>query len=140
MTRFLLSLDQAVDTVFQAVREGAPGETYVPIVASARVTDIARLLIGDRKIETRITGIRPGEKIHEILVSEEEALRTIRRGNYYAMQPMLPEIAAPLTGAVLQKEYSSATSLMAVEELAQTLRSRRLMLEDVGDRTVETLA
>src|SRR3984957_15558174 len=72
MTRFLLSLNDAVDTVFAAVAEGLPGETYIPRVPSAQVTDIAKVLIGDRSIKTKIVGIRPGEKVHEILVSEEE--------------------------------------------------------------------
>jgi UDP-glucose 4-epimerase len=71
MTRFLLSLDQAVDTVFAAVRGADPGDTYIPGAPSATVLNIARALIGERKIETVVTGIRPGEKIHEILVSEE---------------------------------------------------------------------
>ena len=74
MTRFLLSLDEAVDTIFAAFRRAGRGETYIPRVPSAKVTDIAAALIGDRPIQTIITGIRPGEKIHEILVSEEEAL------------------------------------------------------------------
>src|SRR5579885_3439458 len=85
MTRFLLSLEQAVDTIFAAVRGARRGETYIPRVPSARVTDIAAALVGDRKIETRVTGIRPGEKVHEILVSEEEAHRTLARGDYYAI-------------------------------------------------------
>ena len=92
MTRFLLSLDQAVDTIFEAVKLGQPGETYIPRVPSAKVIDIADALIGDREIKTEITGIRPGEKIHEVLVSEEEAYRTIERGNYYVILPMLPEL------------------------------------------------
>src|SRR5215203_816421 len=69
MTRFLLSLEEAVDTVFAAIRGGRRGETYIPRVPSARVVDVARALIGDRDIETVVTGIRPGEKVHEILIS-----------------------------------------------------------------------
>ena len=79
MTRFLLTLEDAVDTIFAAVRSAAPGETYIPQCPSAKMTDLAAYLIGDRDIETVITGIRPGEKIHEILLSEEEATRTDRR-------------------------------------------------------------
>ena len=62
MTRFLLSLDQAVDTVFAALSEARRGETYIPRVPSARVVDIARSLIGDRPIELVVTGIRPGRE------------------------------------------------------------------------------
>ena len=92
MTRFLLSLDQAVDTIFAAIENARRGETYSPRVPSARVIDIATTLIGERPIDIVVTGIRPGEKIHEILVSEEEAHRTIERGNYYAILPVLPEL------------------------------------------------
>jgi len=141
MTRFLLSLDQAVDTVFAAVREALPGETYVPIVPSARVTDVAQVLIGSRTIETKVLGIRPGEKIHEILVSDEEAFRTVRRGKYYAVLPMLPEVSGERKGGdALTGEYSSAGSVMSVGELEASLRERRLMVEDVEAGGVELLA
>jgi len=141
MTRFLLSLDQAVDTVFAAVREALPGETYVPIVPSARVTDIAQVLVGGRKIETKVLGIRPGEKIHEILVSDEEAFRTLRRGKYYAVLPMLPEVSGERKGdGALAGEYSSAGSVMSVGELETCLRERRLMVEDADAGGAELLA
>src|SRR2546426_10848413 len=68
MTRFLLSLDQAVDTVFGALRDAKPGETFIPRVPSATVVNVAKAMIGDRPIEIKITGIRPGEKVDEILV------------------------------------------------------------------------
>jgi FlaA1/EpsC-like NDP-sugar epimerase len=92
MTRFLLSLDRAVDTVFAAVASGLPGETYVPMVPAARVVDIAETLIGGRDIRLVDVGIRPGEKVHEIMVSEEECHRTIERDGYYVICPMLPEL------------------------------------------------
>jgi len=108
MTRFLLNLDQAVDTIFAAVRSGLPGETYVPKVASARVVDIAKVLINGRDIPIVTTGIRPGEKIHEILVSEEECHRTTERDGYYVICPILPELRrAPLDRRALTDEYSS---------------------------------
>lgn len=122
MTRFLLSLDQAVDTIFAAITSAIRGETYIPRVPSAKVTDIAEALIGDRPIKTVVTGIRPGEKIHEILVSEEEANRTITRGEYYVIQPILPELCnvearTPLLG----HEFSSADNVMSPAELSMTL-------------------
>ncbi len=123
MTRFLLTLDDAVDTIFAAVRSGAPGETYIPRCASAKMTDLAAHLIGGRKIETVITGIRPGEKIHEILLSEEEAMRTVHgQEGYFAVQAMLPELAGPVDVPALVGEYSSADQLMSPEELAIFLK------------------
>jgi UDP-glucose 4-epimerase len=109
MTRFLLSLDRAVDTVFAALTSGQRGETYVPKVAAARVVDVASVLIDGRPIAMEYTGIRPGEKIHEIMVSEEECHRTIERGAYYVIRPILPELreSGELAPA-LSAEYSSA--------------------------------
>ena len=80
MTRFLLSLEEAVDLIFAAVRKARPGETFIPRIPSARMIDVAAALIGDRRIDTVVTGIRPGEKLHEILVSEEESHRTVASG------------------------------------------------------------
>lgn len=131
MTRFLLSLNQAVDTIFAALRYGQRGETFIPRVPSALVTDIASILIGKRPIKTVITGIRPGEKIHEILVSEEECHRTVERGNYYAILPILPEIQSgkSFTPAI-SGEYCSADNLMSQDELLNLFKSHKLMVED----------
>lgn len=140
MTRFLLSLDQAVDTIFTAVREAKAGETYIPRVPSSRVTDIAEVLIGSRSIKTEITGIRPGEKIHEILVSEEESHRTVDRGNYYAILPILPELRTDRDHPpVLGKEFSSADNLMSKGEVDQLLRSNCLLIEDTANQNGELI-
>lgn len=109
MTRFLLSLDRAVDTVFGALRGAQRGETYVPQIPAARVLDLAEVLINGRDIRIVETGIRPGEKIHEIMVSEEECYRTMERNGYYVICPMLPELQAdPAQLHALRDEYSSA--------------------------------
>lgn len=140
MTRFLLSLDQAVDTIFAALTTGKRGETYIPRVHSARVVDIAKALIGDRKIELSITGIRPGEKIHEILISEEECHRAVDRGNFYAIAPILPElrdgekVVAALTG-----EYSSGSNLMDYDQVVSMLNHQQLMVGQVALENQELL-
>ncbi|HKY22393.1 MAG TPA: polysaccharide biosynthesis protein [Vicinamibacterales bacterium] len=109
MTRFLLSLDRAVDTVFAAIEGARRGETLVPKVPAARVVDVADVLIGDRRIPITYTGIRPGEKIHEIMVSEDECYRTVDRGDYYAICPMLPELQRePIDTPARLTEYSSS--------------------------------
>ena len=92
MTRFLLSLDTAVDTLFAALRTARAGETLVPRAPAATVMNVAKALVGDRNILIEVTGIRPGEKMDEIMISDEEARRSVVRGNYYAILPMLPEL------------------------------------------------
>lgn len=122
MTRFLLSLNKAVDTVFAAIKDGRRGETFVPQVAAAKITDVARALMGEKDLPIIYTGIRPGEKVHEIMVSEEECFRTVERGDYYAILPVLPELRdeKDFTPA-LNGEYSSKDKNISVEELKTLL-------------------
>jgi UDP-glucose 4-epimerase len=108
MTRFLLSLEDAVDTVVAAIAEAQPGETYVPRAPASRIVDVAAALIGDRPVKTVVTSIRPGEKIHEIMVSEEEAYRTVDRGKWYAILTMLPEVCGDRNGSGLPGKKDSA--------------------------------
>ncbi|MGQ9682054.1 MAG: polysaccharide biosynthesis protein [Anaerolineae bacterium] len=109
MTRFLLSLDQAVDTVFAAFRGACRGEIYIPKAPSARVVDLAEVLIDGREIPIVYVGIRPGEKTHEVMVSDEECYRTLERDGFYVIQPLLPELAIerPKEPALIG-EYSSS--------------------------------
>ncbi|HEX8371043.1 MAG TPA: polysaccharide biosynthesis protein [Pyrinomonadaceae bacterium] len=118
MTRFLLSLDRAVDTVFACLRDGKRGETYIPKVPAARITDLAKALMGEKDLPIVYTGIRPGEKIHEIMVSEEEIYRTVERNGYYVIMPVLPELREKddFTPA-LTSEYSSKDDNISVEDL-----------------------
>ena len=129
MTRFLLSLDQAVDTVFAALGEARPGETYVPRAPAATVMNLAVALIGSRGIEVRVTGIRPGEKMHEIMVSEEECNHVVERGKYYAILPMLPELrdAEASAPSALSREFSSADTVLDLPETVGLLERHRLM-------------
>ena len=134
MTRFLLSLDDAVNVIFGAVRGAHRGETYIPRVPSAKVTDIAAILIGGRKLSIKVTGIRPGEKVHEILVSEEEAYRTVSRGTYYCIRSILPEVAGKSTEPLaLTGEYSSAGSVMPVERLGAFLETHGLLVPEPSE-------
>jgi UDP-glucose 4-epimerase len=124
MTRFLLSLDRAVDTVFAAVTDGRSGETFVPKVKAANITDVAKALMGERELPITYTGIRPGEKIHEIMVSEEECFRTVERGAYYVILPVLPELRdGQDIQQALTSEYSSKNNNVAVPELRELLSS-----------------
>lgn len=124
MTRFLMSLDAAVDTVFAAVQTGLAGETYVPRMQSALVKDVAQIMIGDKDIEIKFVGIRPGEKIHEILVSEEEIFRTYERGNYYVITSVLEEFKGV---PALKQEFDSEDVVMNQEDTAKFLSANGIL-------------
>jgi UDP-glucose 4-epimerase len=133
MTRFLLSINQAVDTVFEALRSANRGETYVPNAPSSMVLNIAKALIGEREIEIKTIGIRPGEKMHEIMVSEEEINHCVKRGGYYVIRPMLPELREndEKEPNVLTKEFSSMDNVLSLNETSLLLKKHGLMIEDV---------
>lgn len=134
MTRFLLSLEEAVDVILFAARHGNAGETYIPRIPAAKVTDIAKILIGDRDIDVKVTGIRPGEKLHETLITSEEAGRAYEHGPYYAIAPILPELQKDevMKNSMRGSPYTSADDLMEEDEVAALLKKRELLLPEDG--------
>ncbi len=85
MTRFWITLDQGVDLVIKALNCSMGGETFIPKIPSMRITDLADAINPGGKI--KITGIRPGEKLHEVLVSEDEARNTKIFDGIYVIMP-----------------------------------------------------
>lgn len=140
MTRFLLSLDKAVDIIFFAIKEAKRGEIIVSKPPSALIEDVASVLIGDRNIEKQYKGIRPGEKIHEILISEEECFRTIDRGDYYFIQPIFPECrTSRQPERYLKKEFSSADNLLSTSEIKRLLEENNFLVEDQSNGKRRTI-
>ena len=85
MTRFWLSLEQGVRFVIHSIEQMEGGEVFVPKIPSTKVTDLARAIAPQAKLE--IIGIRPGEKLHEMLISEDEARHTIELERMFVVQP-----------------------------------------------------
>ncbi len=127
MTRFLLSLNQAVDTIFFALEHGEQGEIIVPNAPSVTVINLAKALIGDEKIDIEVTGIRPGEKMHEIMVSDEESKLTLAKENFYAIKPMLPELLDGEFIPVLNKEFSSEDNVLDFNSTKDLLQEHNLL-------------
>jgi UDP-N-acetylglucosamine 4,6-dehydratase/5-epimerase len=88
MTRFWITLPQAVEFVLSCLRIMEGGEVFVPKIPSMRVTDIAEAI--SPEAERVITGIRPGEKLHEVMVTEDEARHTQELEDRYAIVPEFP--------------------------------------------------
>jgi UDP-glucose 4-epimerase len=91
MTRFLLTLDEAISLVFKAALKGKGGEVFVKKMPAAKVIDVAKVmakaLTGKDDYPIKEVGIRPGEKIHEVLVSEEEMKRAVETETHYIIYP-----------------------------------------------------
>ena len=85
MTRFWLSLEQGVRFVIRCIEQMQGGEVFVPKIPSMRMVDLAAAMAPDAEVE--IIGIRPGEKLHESLIGEDEARHTVELPEMYVVQP-----------------------------------------------------
>jgi UDP-N-acetylglucosamine 4,6-dehydratase len=85
MTRFSITLQRGVDFVLENFARMHGGEVFVPKIPSYRITDVAQAIAPKAKI--KVIGIRPGEKLHELMIPEDEARHTIEFDDHYVIQP-----------------------------------------------------
>ena len=88
MTRFWITLKQGVEFVLYCLKQMHGGELFVPKIPSMNIMDLAKAIAPEAK--TEIIGIRPGEKIHEVMISLDDALNTIEFESHYVIQPAHP--------------------------------------------------
>ena len=88
MTRFWITLDQGVRFVLSSIETMVGGEVFVPKIPSMRMTDLASAIAPGCEIE--VIGIRPGEKLHEVLLSEDEARNSIEQNDRFVIAPAHP--------------------------------------------------
>lgn len=131
MTRFLLTLGDAIDLVIFAIEDAQGGEIYVKKSPSARIFDLARVLSENagKEFKYEIIGKYPGEKLHEILITEEELQRTKDKGAYFVVYPWWgKEVFSDLN-----EEYCSSGELITSDEIIRSLINRSdLELKDVS--------
>jgi UDP-N-acetylglucosamine 4,6-dehydratase (inverting) len=89
MTRFMITLEEGVELVWKAFDDMIGGEIYVKKIPSMKVTDIALAI--DQNIKQEVIGIRPGEKLHEQMIGEEDALYTYEYSDYFKILPSINE-------------------------------------------------
>lgn len=115
MSRYLMRVEQAIQLVLKATTECMGGEVYVMKMPGARITDLAEVMVeklGNKNTKIEYIGMRPGEKLYEVLVSKNEVPRTIEDGDYYIIMPEIFRDALTLVKDAKQKtieleEYNS---------------------------------
>jgi UDP-glucose 4-epimerase len=115
MTRFVMTLGESVRLIRHALDHGQSGQTWIPHLPAMRVGDLADLFSERSKKPIKIIGLRPGEKMHEDLVSESESPRTRKDGAHYVIGPP----ADPGGGA--RFAYSSSDTVMSKEQMTAVL-------------------
>jgi UDP-N-acetylglucosamine 4,6-dehydratase len=128
MTRFWITLPQAVDFVMSCFNDMVGGELYVPRIPSMRVVDLARAISPDAELVD--IGIRPGEKLHEEMISTEDSRRTLRRDDRYIVLPTLADWGfTPPAGEQVEEGFAYTSDnndeWLGVEEI-------RGLLEELG--------
>lgn len=139
MTRFIISPAQAVELIFDAIKYGVGGEIFVPKLPSFKITDLIEILKEkyNGKNETKIIGLRPGEKIHELMINSSEIPRTYDFENLYIIQSCIQtfqDMDSPIyakKGKLLNeknmKEYSSEDALVSKEEISKIFKQLGLL-------------
>lgn len=127
MTRFWISLEQGVELVIKALKESKGGETFISKIPSFKITDLAQAILPGCKMPE--VGIREGEKLHEIMVTQEDSLSTYEYENHFITYPHMewwnPNKIQPGGKQIEQGfEYSSGTNTqwLSVEDLQERLK------------------
>jgi len=125
MTRFLLRLEEAIDLVFKATVEGESGQLFVKKMPACYIIDLAKAMAkaitGRDDYPIREVGIRPGEKIHEVLVSEEEMPRVVETETHYVIHPY-GKLDKPVLLRDLREYTSNNTDILGEDEIASLLK------------------
>jgi UDP-glucose 4-epimerase len=127
MTRFVVTLDDAVDVLIALYRFGRDGEIFVPRAPGMRIATLAECLIGNRDIAITETGLRPGEKIHELLINEDEVSLASERAGYYVLAPMLRQGERDKPSAI-DGPFRSNHQLLDHAAIEALLRHHRLVV------------
>lgn len=129
MTRFWISLDQGVELVIKALKESQGGETFISKIPSFKITDLAQAMLPDCTMPE--VGIREGEKLHEIMITKEDALFTYEYDKHYIIYPHYnwwSEKSVIFGGKKVEDgfEYSSGNNKdwLGIKELQQLLNAR----------------
>ena len=125
MTRFVCTLERSVNFVIEAIIGGASGNIYIPKLPSVKILDLAKSLAPDCEIE--IVGIRPGEKLHETLISREDADRTLEFDDSYVIQPYF------LMHIDDKKVYKGGRKCKEGFEYRSDTNNRILKNQEIGD-------
>lgn len=143
MTRFWLTLDQAVELVINAFCHMQGGEVFVPKIPTMKIMDLAKAVAPECEIE--VIGIRPGEKLHEALITEEEGRNTVVYNGMYVIMPNYPwwEKLNYQTGSKVPEgfRYTSDNNdeWLGVEDLREIIHSSSLWEEDSAYKLLSTI-
>lgn len=136
MTRFVMTLDDSVDLILHALKNGESGTTWIPRLPAMKIGDLAEIFSERSGKPIRVIGLRPGEKAHEDLVNESESVRTTEFGRHYVIGPAYHSSSGD------RFTYTSADDVMSKEQLREHLTRLRIIdrpLSEFKGLTIEEI-
>jgi UDP-glucose 4-epimerase len=138
MTRFIMTLHQSIDLIQKAIKNGQSGEIWIPKIKSMLILDLAEIFSKKFNKPIKITGIRPGEKLHEDLISAPESIRTRKLVDNFVVNT--PFSDPGLTNEIFT--YSSNSDILKKETLSDYLKSMGIFEKNIKDfvgRSIEEI-
>lgn len=129
MTRFIMTIDESIDLIQSTIQNGESGQVWLPKLKAMRIIDLAEIFAEKYATKVIETGIRPGEKIHEYLISEPESLRVVNDDLYYKLQPSFRDIQ----GAQSTFSYSSQSGVLSRTDLKLYLEKLNILEKNINE-------
>jgi UDP-glucose 4-epimerase len=129
MTRFLMTLDESIDLILHTAEHAKSGEIWLPKLRSMRIKDLVDIFSAKFQKPVRIIGMRPGEKLHEALISEAESPRVTDVGTHFVLAPGHLEVKSDTRIF----SYTSSDDIMTKKELNDYLLSIGILERDISE-------
>ncbi len=129
MTRFIMTLDQSIDLIEDTISLASSGEIWIPRIPAMRIIDLANIFARRSSSKVQVTGMRPGEKLHEDLISEPESIRTRNSDGHYIIE-------SPFNVSVQNSRlfnYASNQDLFTEDKLESYLDSLGIFGMEIND-------
>ena len=131
MTRFMMTLNQSIDLIEDTISESKSGEIWIPKIPAMQINDLAEIFAAKFRQNIEITGMRPGEKLHEDLVSESESIRARELGNHFVIENPTKPIKETTKSELFS--YSSNRDLLTKQQLESRLEELGIFEMEVKD-------
>jgi len=129
MTRFIMTLDQSIDLIENTISRASSGQIWIPRIPAMKIIDLANIFATRSGSEVMVTGMRPGEKLHEDLISEPESIRTKNFEGHYVIE-------SPFNVSFQNSDlfnYTSNQDLLKVDKLESYLESLGIFKMEIND-------
>jgi len=153
MTRFIMSLDEAAWLVIESTVLARPGDVLITKMPAIRISDLAEVMIREQaprygrraeEIETRVVGPKPGEKLYEELMNEEETRRSLELEQYFVVRPAMLREERPqydgLIGANVPRPYNSANEAVLSQEQLTTFLYENGLIDEAKESPSQRLS